>query len=212
MSGLSYKEVTESTERTRLLFSSLMFVVGFSVVFVAYGAVASSLGSLVSQHRLWLMRISGVLVIVMGLVVSEVIQPAALLRERRFYAKPESLGPYAAPVMGMAFAFGWTPCIGPILASVLALAAARETLSSGVLLLVAYSAGLGVPFVLSGLALGKLRTTFGWFRRHGVAIDRTAGGLLVIFGILLVTNQLTRLSAAVTHMWTFLGLDRLTLG
>ena len=212
MSGLSYQEVSKSSDRSRLLFASAMFVVGFSIVFVAYGAAASSLGSLVVENRQWLTRVSGVLVIAMGFVVAGVFRPMALMRERRFYVTPAALGPYAAPVMGMAFAFGWTPCIGPILASVLTLAAARETLSDGVWLLVAYSAGLGVPFVLSGVAFGSLRNTFAWFGKHARAIDRIAGGLLVVFGTLLLTNNLTQLSAAVTRMWTFLGLDRLTLG
>lgn len=215
MSGLSTTAVMGAPsriERQRLLITSLLFVLGFSVVFVAYGAIASSLGSALLEHRQVLTRIAGVAVAVMGLVVAGVFTWLPLLRERRFQVTPSALGPYAAPIMGMAFAFGWTPCIGPVLAAVLTLAAARDTLSEGVGLLGAYSLGLGVPFVLSGFAFGRLRTTWNWFRRHGRAIDRVAGGLLVIFGILLFTAQLDRLSAYVTSWWTAAGLDRLTLG
>jgi len=214
MSGLSPAEVDGAVgaERRRLMGTSALFVLGFSLVFVAYGAAASALGSTLAEHRRALGQVAGAVVIVMGLVVAGVLRPAMLLRERRFHVSPSGLGPYAAPVMGMAFAFGWTPCIGPVLASVLTLAAGRDTLGQGVGLLLAYSAGLGVPFLLAGFAFGRLRSTWAWLKRHGRAIDRTSGTVLVGFGLLLATAQLGRVSTAVIDLWSSLGWDRLTFG
>ncbi len=114
--------------------------------------------------------------------------------------------------MGMAFAFGWTPCIGPVLAAVLTLAAGRQTLGDGVALLAAYSAGLGIPFVLTGLAFARFRATWEWFKRHGAAVDRVAGAFLIAFGVLLLTSRLGQVSAGVAWFWSKTGLDRLTVG
>lgn len=214
MSGLSAAEVEEASGETRrrVVYSSLLFIAGFSLVFIAYGAVASGLGSALVKHQKGLTQLSGIFVIFMGLVVANVLPSKWLSQERRLQVSPSRLGPYAAPVMGMAFAFGWTPCIGPVLASVLTLAAARDTLSQGVLLLAAYSAGLGVPFLIAGVAFGRMRSTWSWCKAHGRQIDLVSGALLVVFGVLLLTSDLTRLSAWVVSFWTFIGLDRLSRG
>jgi cytochrome c-type biogenesis protein len=215
VSGLS-DSTNAQVDRWRVLRAASLFVMGFSLVFVAYGAVASALGSSLLEHKRVLSQVAGVLIVLMGLVVMGVLSSRVLTRtfnsERRFHVSPSRLGPYAAPVMGMAFAFGWTPCIGPVLAAVLTLAAGRDTLDQGVWLLVAYSAGLGVPFIASGLALDKLTGTWAWFRRHGRAIDLASGGLLVAFGVLLATSQLGRLSTWVIDLWTALGWDSMTVG
>ena len=214
MSGLSAAQVEapRADERRRLLVNALLFVLGFTLVFIAYGAIASALGTVVAEHRLVLEKVAGVLVIVMGLAVAGVFKPMLLLTERRFHVSPSALGPYAAPVMGMAFAFGWTPCIGPVLAGVLTLAATRETLSQGVALLGVYSLGLGVPFVAAGVAFGRFRSTWSWLKRNGRAVDIVSGTLLVAFGLLLLTSQLGRLASVVIDLWTALGLERLTVG
>lgn len=214
ISGLSAQQMlsAENYDRARLAFLSVFFVLGFTIVFVAYGAAASSLGVLVSDNRQVLTYASGALMVVMGIVIAGIVQPSALMGEHRFRVSPEKWGPYAAPVMGMAFAFGWTPCIGPILAGVLALAASRETLDSGVQMLLAYSLGLGIPFVATALAWGRLRSTWRWVSRHGKAVDRTAGALLIAFGLLVLTNQLTRVSGWVVELWSLVGLDRILLG
>lgn len=112
--------------------------------------------------------------------------------------------------MGMAFAFGWTPCIGPVLAAVLSIAAAEATFTQGVLLLLAYSLGLGVPFVAAGLALNRLTATFAWFNRHHRAISLLSGLLLTVFGVLLFTNRVTRVSSWLIEIMSRFGLDRLT--
>ena len=212
MSGVGTAELAVATkaDTRRLLQSTLLFVAGFTVVFVALGAGASAVGQLLLDHQRGLNQIAGAIVIVMGLALAGVVSPAMLQRERRVQVSPSKLGVFAAPVMGMAFAFGWTPCIGPVLASVLSLAATEATLGRGVSLLFAYSLGLGVPFVATGLAFGRLAGAFGWVKRHARGINLVSGLLLAGFGFLLLTNRLTRLSSWLVDVMDRMGLDRLT--
>jgi cytochrome c-type biogenesis protein len=208
MSGLSAGEL--ATERARVLRATLLFVAGFTVVFVALGATASALGEALQDHQRGLNQAAGVVVIIMGIVLAGVASPAVLMRERRFHVSPSSLGVFAPPVMGMAFAFGWTPCIGLVLGPILTLAASEGTVVRGVVLLVAYSFGLGVPFVLSGLALARLTAAFGWVKRHFRVINAVAGALLVAFGVLLVTDNVSWLSRHIADWLRAIGLDRLS--
>jgi cytochrome c-type biogenesis protein len=213
MSGLGASTGTGTVQqRSRVVFSASLFILGFTLVFVSYGAAASVIGSVLEDHKRLVTRISGALIVVMGLVVAGAFRFTALMQERRFHVSPARLGPYAAPVMGMAFAFGWTPCIGPVLAAVLTLAASKETLNQGVGLLAVYSIGLGVPFLLSAVLFDRFTATWGWFKRHGKAIDLISGGVLVCFGVLLLTGQLGRMSSFVLDWWSAIGLDRLQLG
>jgi len=131
-------------------------------------------------------------------------------RQRRFHPRPSRLGVWAPPVMGMAFAFGWTPCIGPVLGGVLGLAATRSTMAGGLLLLLVYSLGLGVPFLLTGLAFGRLTGLLAGVRRHLGWIDVIAGVALVAFGVVLLSGGLHTLSQTVSSWLTDLGLGRLT--
>ncbi|HZN16483.1 MAG TPA: cytochrome c biogenesis protein CcdA [Acidimicrobiales bacterium] len=208
MSGLSAAEM--ESEKARLLRATLLFVAGFTVVFVALGASASALGQSLQDHQRGLNQGAGIVVIVMGVVLAGALSPAILMRERRFHVSPSSLGIYAPPVMGMAFAFGWTPCIGLVLGPILTLAASEGTVLRGVVLLTAYSLGLGVPFVASGLALGRLTGAFGWVKRHFGVINAIAGGLLVAFGFLLLTNNVSWLSRHVADFLRAVHLDRLS--
>ena len=144
------------------------------------------------DNREVLNKVTGVIVIVMGLFLAGVASPRILEAEKRFQVSPSKLGPYAAPVMGMAFAFGWTPCIGPVLAGVLTLASREGTVTKGAALLFIYSMGLAVPFVASGLALGRLQGAFKWVKRHYRIINLVSGVILVVFGYLLFTDQLTK--------------------
>jgi cytochrome c-type biogenesis protein len=208
MSGLSAAEL--DTERARLLRSTLLFVAGFTVVFVALGATASAVGQTLQDHQRGLNQVAGVVIIVMGIVLAGAVSPAVLMRERRFHVSPSALGVYAPPVMGMAFAFGWTPCIGLVLGPILTLAAADGTVWHGVVLLVFYSLGLGVPFVVSGLALARLTGAFGWVKRHFRVINAIAGALLVAFGLLLLTGNVSWLSRHVADLLRAIGLDRLS--
>ena len=148
-------------ERARLLRGILAFIAGFTVVFTILGASASAIGRLFLTHQRSLETVSGILIVVFGTLLvamaAGAVLPVALSGERRFVVRPSVLGAWAPPIMGMAFAFAWTPCIGPVLASVLALAAGTGgSATGGIALLLAYSLGLGVPFLLSGLAFGRM--------------------------------------------------------
>jgi len=212
MSGVSLAELGSPSGANvrRLLRSTLLFVLGFTVVFTALGATASALGHLLLEHKRVLEQVAGALVIGMGLFLAGVVAPGFLQRERRFHVLPERLGVFAPPLMGMAFAFGWTPCIGPSLAAVLALATNEHTLGRGVLLLVVYSLGLGVPFVAAGLAFGRLTSLFAWVKRHFRALNVTSGMVLATMGVLLLTGRITRISSFLIDAMDRIGLDWLS--
>ncbi|HXE75786.1 MAG TPA: cytochrome c biogenesis protein CcdA [Candidatus Xenobia bacterium] len=182
--------------------SSLLFILGFSTVFVALGASASAVGQFLSENRLWFNRIAGVIIILFGLFLLGAFKFSALYREQRLHVAGGT-GKAGAFLLGFAFAFGWTPCIGPILAAVLLLAAREGTLAQGVFLLGVYSLGLGVPFFVSALALNKFLTFYQGFRRYLQWVERAAGGLLIAVGVLVFTNQLTWLSSYFAWMNRF---------
>jgi len=213
VSGLSAAELEQGrpTDRGALLRGILGFVAGFTVVFTALGAAASSVGRLLLDHQRGLDLAAGVAIVVMGLWLAGVGTPRLFLSERRFHPRPSRLGRWAPPVMGMAFAFGWTPCIGPVLGGVLGLAAERATLASGLVLLVAYSLGLGVPFLATGLAFGRLTAAMARVRRRLWVVDLVAGSALVAFGVLLLSGNLHWLSAAVAALLRDIGLGRLSV-
>ncbi|HSC78648.1 MAG TPA: cytochrome c biogenesis protein CcdA [Candidatus Acidoferrales bacterium] len=173
--------------------SSLLFILGFSTVFVGLGASASTVGQFLSENRLWFNRIAGVIIILFGLFLLGAFKISALYREQRLHVAGGT-GKAGSFLLGFAFAFGWTPCIGPILGAVLLLAAREGTLAQGVFLLAVYSLGLGVPFFLSALAINKFLTFYQGFRRYLQWVERAAGVLLIAVGLLVFTNQLTWLS------------------
>ncbi|MDQ2724870.1 MAG: cytochrome c biogenesis CcdA family protein [Actinomycetota bacterium] len=212
MSGVGTAElqVASGPNQRRLVLSALAFVGGFTVVFAAFEATASGLGSTLRNHQQALDRIAGAVIVVMGLAFAGLVRPRVLTTERRWHVLPSRLGPWAAPVMGMAFAFGWTPCIGPALAAVLSLAADSHTLVRGEAMLVAYSLGLGVPFVAAGFAFGRLSGVFGLARRHARAINVVSGLVLAALGVLLLTNDLHVLSTWFGNVLNDLGLGRLS--
>jgi cytochrome c-type biogenesis protein len=212
MSGVSAGQLAVQTkaDTRRIVRSTLLFVAGFTVVFVALGAAASSVGRTLIGHQRGLEQVSGAAIVVMGLFLAGVISPRVLQTERRFHLSPSSLGDWGVPVMGMAFAFGWTPCIGSVLGPILAYAATGGRLTQGVLLLLFYSLGLGVPFVVSGLAFSRLTTAFAWVKRHYRVINLVAGLLLVGFGLLLFAGRINWLSSKIIHLMERVGLDRLT--
>jgi cytochrome c-type biogenesis protein len=181
----------------RIVSTTALFVLGFGAVFVALGLSASSFGQLLSDHQTLLTRISGALMFGMGLFLlgSLFLQAPWLYQERRFAPQLGRFGTAAPVVAGAAFGFGWSPCIGPILGSILGIAANQHRVWAGGTLLVAYSIGLGVPFLLSGLALGRLSGAFGWVKRRFPFIIGTAAVILCVFGLLLIFDQLATLSA-----------------
>lgn len=213
VSGLSAADIESGAPRdlARVLRGIVGFVLGFTVVFTALGAAASGLGRLLLDHQRGLDIAAGSVIVVLGVWLAGVGTPGLFLAERRFHPRPSRLGAWAPPVMGMAFAFGWTPCIGPVLGAVLGLAATRSTLTSGLVLLVAYSLGLGVPFLATGLAFGRLTSVFARVRRRLGVIDVVAGVALVAFGVLLITGELHWVSAAVSSALRHVGLGRLTV-
>jgi cytochrome c-type biogenesis protein len=212
VSGLSATEIEAApTARPPVLRGVLGFIVGFTVVFTALGAAASGLGHLLLDHQRSLVIAAGAVIVVLGLWLAGVGAPRLFMQERRFHPRPSRLGVWAPPVMGMAFAFGWTPCIGPVLGAVLGLAATRATLGSGIVLLVAYSLGLGVPFLVTGLAFGHLTGVLAQVRRRLGVLNALAGVLLVAFGVVLLTDNLHWLATAVTDALRAVGLGRLTV-
>jgi cytochrome c-type biogenesis protein len=204
-------------ERGRLLRGILTFIAGFTVVFTILGASASAIGRLFLTHQRALETVSGILIVMFGAVLvamaSGVALPLALSGERRFVVRPSVLGAWAPPVMGMAFAFAWTPCIGPVLGSVLALAAGTGgSATGGIALLLAYSIGLGVPFLLSGLAFGRMTDVLAKVRGRLRWVDLIGGTVLIVFGILLLTHNVDVISIHISHWFNELHLSRISTG
>lgn len=201
ITGVSVDELQAGTSvsRQRILQHSLAFFIGFSTIYVSLGLAASALGSFFIQGRSWLPVVGGLFVIIMGLSLTGIIKVPFLIRDRRmqFARKPEG---YAGSVLvGLAYAAGWTPCIGPILGSVLTLAAGSP--GQGGLLLLAYSIGFAVPFILLAYGLGSAR----WLTRYSLAIERIGGGLMVLTGALLATGSTKLMSAWLIRVTGFQG-------
>jgi cytochrome c-type biogenesis protein len=173
----------------RVFLASVAFVLGFTVVFVALGASASTVGLLLNEYLWILTKIAGVLVILFGLHTMGVLKIGALYRQAQIDVKRKPAGPVGAFVVGLAFAFGWTPCIGPILGSILALAAREESVSQGAILLAVYSLGLGVPFLATSLAVNRFFAAFRRVRKYYRMIEIVAGLLMVVIGVLLVLDR-----------------------
>ncbi len=192
LTGMSLEEMT--TRRRTALLHAVLFVLGFSLVFLLLGATASALGRSLAFHKVWLQRIGGVLIIAFGLVCLGVIKAGVLLQDKRVHLQDKPLGYLGSVLVGMAFAAGWTPCIGPILGGILGLASATDTFGRGMLLLGAYSAGLAVPFLLAAWAVDRFLGWFQRFRPYLPWVMRVSGVLLIVVGILLVTGQFTRLA------------------
>ena len=188
ISGLPVSELGRAQARALTLRAALLFVAGFTLVFTVFGVAAGLLGSLVVRELPLVMDIAGAGMIVLGLAMAGVLRIPWLYRERRFALHRLPTGPKAAFGVGMAFAAGWTPCIGPVLATILATAAATRTAAWGALLLALFSVGLGLPFIALALGLNRARGSLAWLRRHGRAIEVLGGLLLVGVGVLFVTG------------------------
>ena len=194
VSGASLDEMRGAAgpaARRHVLITSLAFVLGFSLVFIALGASASAIGKFLLNNVPLLGKIAGALIIVFGLHTMGVFRLRFLETEKRAQTQRKPAGPLGAVLVGIAFAFGWTPCIGPILAGILVVAGSRETVGEGVLLLGVYSLGLGVPFLLTSLAINRFFSVTARIRKHYRAIELVSGGLLVGIGVLIFTGQLT---------------------
>ena len=200
---LADREAEPLVKRDTVIAAAL-FVAGFSTVFVALGASASAVGGLIRAYSGPLATFAGIVIIVMGLHFLGVTKIALLMRERRVtVAKP--VGLWGAYVMGLAFAFGWTPCIGPILAAILAVAASEKTVAHGAGLLAVYSLGLGVPFILAALAIEPFAAFLARFRKHLVRVEQAMGALLVLTGIAFLTGSVTEVSVWLLETFPVLG-------
>jgi cytochrome c-type biogenesis protein len=191
--------------RTRTMLAAALFVTGFATTFTLMGAAASELGTLILRNRIVLGRVAGLFVIVMGLVTTGVLRVPFLYRERRLDMTRIRPGPAGAIPLGMAFAIGWTPCIGPVLAGILTAAATVEAAWRGAVLLFVYSLGLGIPFLLLALGLARIGRLFRWFRRHGRAIEVVGGFVLVLMGVLMITGQWVQLFAPLLRLFSRSG-------
>ena len=192
VTGLTLEDVQRS--RRIALVHSLLFVLGFSLIFLALGATATTLGRMLGYNREWVGRVGGVLVIVLGLYLLGVFDVALFSRERRLHVATKPLGYLGTVFVGMAFAAGWTPCIGPILGAVLTYTASEADLQRGLVLLAAYSAGLAVPFVLAALMIDRFLVFFQKYKKALVWTTRLSGLLLLGVGILMLTDTMRLLS------------------
>ncbi len=184
--------------------AACLFVLGFSTVFVALGASASVIGSLIRAYSGPLSTIAGVIIIVMGLHFLGLTRISLLYRQKRMtVAKP--VGLWGAYVMGLAFAFGWTPCIGPILAAILAVAAAEQTVTKGASLLAVYSLGLGIPFIVAAFAIEPFAAFLARFRKHMLRVEQAMGALLVLTGIAFLTGSINQMSVWLLDLFPVLG-------
>ena len=187
ISGSSLNELIE--KKTVNIFPIILFAIGFSIVFISFGATASFLGSLILNNSYHLRIASGIIIIVFSLHILGIINLNFLNYEKRIYTEKKS-GIFSSLLVGMAFGFGWTPCIGPILGSILALASTEQSLNRGILLLVFYSLGLAIPFILSGYLIQKFLVFSKNIKSKMNIILKSGGALLLITGILIITNQL----------------------
>ena len=209
LAGVSLDELTgEGVDRADprgVFFASLAFVLGFSTVFVALGASASFVGQFVTQHIQIFGYIAGAAIIVMGLHFLGVFRIGLLYREARVHVERKPAGLVGAYIIGLAFAFGWTPCVGPILAAILFVAGSEESVLQGATLLGAYSLGIGVPFLIAGLFAGPFMRFMSRFRKHMVSVERVMGVVLILTGIAFMTGQMAALSFWLLETFPALG-------
>jgi cytochrome c-type biogenesis protein len=196
VSGASLEEMrgagpAGASARGHVLLTSLAFVLGFSVVFVALGASASAVGRFLFDYSAVLEKVAGAVIIVFGLHLIGVFRIRFLDVERRVQSNRKPAGPLGAFLVGLAFAFGWTPCIGPILGGILLMASSKETVGQGVVMLAVYSLGLGVPFLLTSVAIDRFFLVSAKIRKHYHAIEVVSGALLIVVGVLIFTDQMT---------------------
>ena len=195
VSGVSLEEMKgdapPSTSRLQVFLTSLAFVIGFSIVFVLLGASATAIGKLMFAKLPLLSKIAGGILIVFGLHTMGVFRLSFLEAEKRVHSQRKPAGPLGAMLVGVAFAFGWTPCIGPILGGILAIAGSKNSVGEGITLLAVYSLGLGIPFLLTSLAINQFFGAAKRIRRYYHAIELVSGALLIAIGVLTITGQLT---------------------
>jgi cytochrome c-type biogenesis protein len=190
---LNAQEKDSSLFRT-VLMNSVLFIVGFSITFILLGASATWIGQALASRMRLFGQLAGIVLIVFGIHLTGLIKINALYKDKRFHNVQKPRGMLGALVLGLAFAFGWTPCIGPILAGILTIASTKQTVTEGMFLLAIYSAGLGIPFLLTSLALNQFLAFYGRFKKHFHAVEVLSGALVIAIGILILTGSLSRLA------------------
>lgn len=198
ITGLSLERLRSEGEkghRLETFFHSIAFVIGFSIIFILLGASATVLGQLMARHQTLLRKIGGVLVVIFGLHFTGLINIRFLQVYKKAELKEKPMGYLGSVMIGLVFGAGWTPCIGPILSSILLYASTAETMTKGIMLLTAYSLGLGIPFIISAVAINRFLSFFQGIIRHMKALTVASGVLLIIIGIMIYTNSLTAISA-----------------
>jgi cytochrome c-type biogenesis protein len=192
ITGLGLEDLTKT--RRAALVHGLLFVLGFTLIFLALGATATVLGRLLLTQRVWITRIGGGMLILFGLYLSGLLRIGALDRERRVHLSDKPVGYLGTVFVGVAFGAGWTPCLGPVLGGILAYTSTLGSLSKGLPLLLAYSLGLGIPFLVSALMVDRFLGWFQRFRAHLGMVNRVAGGLLMLVGVLMLTGAFTTMA------------------
>jgi cytochrome c-type biogenesis protein len=192
ITGMTLPEV--SGRRRAALLHALLFVAGFSLVFILLGASATALGRALNYYQIWLQRVGGVLIIIFGFLCLGVFKVGVLNQERRVHLEHKPVGYLGSALAGVAFGAGWTPCIGPVLGAILGLAATTSDVSRGMQLLAVYSAGLALPFLIAAVAVESFLDWFQGFRRYLPWVMRLSGLILIVVGVLLVTGEFTRLA------------------
>jgi cytochrome c-type biogenesis protein len=199
VTGASFKELTDAEAKSRLrwitMFHSLLFITGFSLVFILMGASASYLGQLLAQYQYWIMKGGGVLIILLGIHFTGIINLPFLQIEKRFEMRKKPLGYVGSLLVGVVFAAGWTPCIGPILSTILIYASTSKNFTTGILLLSYYSIGLGIPFFLSSLAFNSFLSAFDKIKRYMRVINIVSGLFLIGIGILFLTDTFKEINS-----------------
>jgi cytochrome c-type biogenesis protein len=197
ISGASVEELQTKDRKllNTVLLHSVMFILGFTVVFVTLGAMATEIGQLAHQYKKYLTWVAGVIIIIFGLHLTGIFRIKALYADKRLHSMQGGKSPLGAFLVGFAFAFGWTPCIGPILGGILGMAANSDTVSRGILLLWVYSLGLAVPFLITSLGVDRFLTFYGRFRRHLGTVEIVSGVLLIAIGGLILAGHFAWLSS-----------------
>jgi cytochrome c-type biogenesis protein len=207
ITGLSLDDVPHA--RRTALVHGVLFVTGFTLIFLAMGATATVLGQSLLQYRDWISRIGGVVIIIFGLYLLGVLNIGLLARERRFHVADKPVGYFGTVFVGVAFGAGWTPCLGPILGTILIYTGSQADLGKGMWLLFAYSLGLAVPFLLSAVAIDRFSSFFQRMRKQMVWVSRISGVVMIAIGVLLVTNYFTILASWLTTITPEFLLERL---
>jgi len=209
VTGMSLEDLQEGVDRKATLVHSVLFVAGFSIIFILLGASASFLGQFFKVWEVWIARVGGVVIIVLGLHLAGVFRLLPLMRERRLHLSDKPAGYLGTVGVGMAFGAGWTPCIGPVLGAILTYGFSQDTMWAGVGLLSVYSLGLAIPFLISALALDWFLKTFQRFRKWIPVVEKGSGALLVLLGVLLLTGSFTWLSGLLTQFTPSFILERI---